>query len=96
MAKWVVDGQLRQCPTTVEITTRQGKFSHSTDYARGDPWVEEYAATNEELETKFRELAAAAGIGRVKEAGKAETVISLIRRLEEVADINQLLSALSA
>ena len=71
-------------PAWVEITTRGGKsLKGSSDYPKGDP---ENPLGEEDVIEKFRELTK----GLLSES-KAEAIVERVMRLEDLADVNNLL-----
>lgn len=93
-----VNGQWRKLPTAVEVITTKGeKFRADVDYAQGDgPWAPtKYRATNQDLETKYRDIASCPGSGLANDPDRIDQSVHLIWNLEKVKAVSQLTAALS-
>jgi 2-methylcitrate dehydratase PrpD len=89
MAQVLTDGKFRKVPITVEVTTSDGSWSRSTDYAKGDPWGEaEHQMTDAELATKVRDFTAAHLTGPA-----ADRLFASAMQLDHAPDLNELTAA---
>jgi 2-methylcitrate dehydratase PrpD len=74
-------------PTIVSIVTNQGTFSKQVEYPKGSP---KNMLTPEELDSKFIHLAQ-----NSMSEDAAKQIRSVVNRLEQLSDINELTSLLA-
>ncbi len=87
--------RVKRTPTTVEVKARGQLFTHSVEYAKGDPWVPETVMSDQELKEKFTANAIDVAAGSAVWRQKISQVIEMIYDLEKVRDITELTTLLA-
>ncbi|WP_068874795.1 MULTISPECIES: MmgE/PrpD family protein [unclassified Phenylobacterium] len=94
--KYFVGHRTRRRPTSVEVFARGKVFKGSADFCRGDPWEPDFAATDDELKDKFRELAAQSQSPLARKPANVERLLELIDDLEAVDDVRDLVGVIAS
>lgn len=91
---WPLAEQIRKRPTSVYVTAKGKTFEGYTDYAKGDPWSKETYFSDEDIVTKFRDLAVWANIASTSWRDRMEEIIETVLALEqhEAGDLIRLFS----
>lgn len=84
---------LKRVPTSVEVTARGKVFYESVEYAKGDPWSDEFFMNDDALNEKFRELALSLSTSDQWKK-KIEQVINMLYDLEKINDLSDLMNLL--
>ncbi len=75
--------RLKRIPTTVTVSARGQVYRASSDYAWGDPWLEETRMSDEQLRNKFRSFCS-----RLLRSDKIEAALETLYRLETVDNVS--------
>lgn len=79
---------VKKIVTDIEVVTRDGRrFGGHKEYAKGDPWFADTRLSDEELADKFRRFTR-----KVLRESKAEELIEIIGRLDELDDVRTLVA----
>lgn len=84
------EGRFKKAPTSVEIICKGKSFRAQTDYARGDPWAEEFRMSDAELQDKFKMLSSG-----ILPNSKIDSAIKLLSRLDDLENIAELRDAIT-
>lgn len=81
---------IKRIPTTVEIAARGQTFRETVNYAKGDPWEDEFRLNDEDLKNKFRINASSYKPISYKWRQMIEEIIDTCFNLEKVSNVNDL------
>ena len=90
LAQWMENGQFRRIPGGVEVHARGKVHIASVDMAAGDPWSKDTLFTDEALRQKFIGMVCGTNPGSVERRKKAECIIELVDKLENIKDLAEL------
>ena len=90
LAQWMENGQFRRIPGGVEVHARGKVHTASVDMAAGDPWSKDTLFTDEALRQKFIGMVCGTNPGSVERRKKAECIIELVDKLENIKDLAEL------
>jgi len=83
-------GKWKKCPTSVEVVARGETFDAASDYAKGDPWIEDTRMSDDEVKDKFRTFSY-----KTLRSTKIEEIIRNVfelEKLDHVAKLTELLA----
>ncbi len=78
-------GRWKRCPTSIQVIARGETFDASSDYAKGDPWIEDTRMSDDEVKNKFRNFSHEA-----LRSAKIEEIIEKVFELEKLDNVTKL------